>query len=218
MKTIVILNFKVYEEASGRRGVNLAKRLSSIKSKKYEVILVPSLPTLSEISDKVKLSVFAQHVDPVGLGAYTGQVSVDELKRIGVKGVILNHSERKLPFLTLKKTVELCKKNKLVMVICASSPSEIKKVAHLHPQFVCYEPPELIGGNVSVTEARPNFITKAVDIVRHISPQTKVLCGAGIHSKADLNLALMLGAHGVMIGHAVPKAANPKKFLQAMLV
>lgn len=218
MKPIIILNFKVYDEASGRRGINLAKNLSMIKSKKYEVILAPSLPTLSEISDKVKLSVFAQHVDPIGLGAYTGQVSVDELRKIGVKGVILNHSERKLPFLILKKTVELCKKNKLVTVVCASSLSEIRKVSHLHPQFVCYEPSELIGGDVSVTEARPNFITKAVDIIRHVSPQTKVLCGAGIHSRADLNLALMLGAYGVMIGHAVPKAANPKKFLQGMLV
>ncbi|MDP3989601.1 MAG: triose-phosphate isomerase [archaeon] len=218
MKPLIILNFKVYEESSGRRGVNLARKLSSIRTKGYDVILAPTLPTLSEISHKVKLPVFSQHADPVGLGAHTGQVSVDELKKIGVRGVILNHSERKIPFSTLKKTVELCKKNRLVTVICASSLSEIRKVAHLQPQYVCYEPKELIGGKVSVTEARPNIIVKAVDIVRQASPRTLVLCGAGIHSKADLGLALMLGAHGVMIGHAVPKAANPKKFLQEMLL
>ena len=63
-----------------------------------------------------------------------------------------------------------------------------------------------------------DVILKALEIVEKSSPGTKVLCGAGVHSKQDLGQALILGAKGVLIGHAVPKARNPAKLLREMLV
>ena len=57
-----------------------------------------------------------------------------------------------------------------------------------------------------------------MELVSGISPKTKVLCGAGIHSKEDLGQALLLGTGGVLIGHAVPKSKDPKKFLEGMLI
>ena len=76
----------------------------------------------------------------------------------------------------------------------------------------------MIGGNLSVTEANPDIIVKAVDLVAEINPRIKILCGAGIHSKEDLGHALLLGTSGVLIGHAVPKSKDPKKFLEGMLL
>ncbi|HLD79328.1 MAG TPA: triose-phosphate isomerase, partial [Candidatus Nanoarchaeia archaeon] len=128
-----------------------------------------------------------------------------------------NHSERKIPFSILKKIVKDCKRNKLVVVICASSLTEVHKVTQLAPDYLAYEPPELIGGNISVTKAKPEVIAKAVKLVSKINPKTKVLCGAGIQSREDIIKALQLGAKGVLIGHAVPKAKDPDKFLRRLL-
>ena len=140
------------------------------------------------------------------------------MKDLGIKGTLLNHSERKIPLQYLGEIVEMCRKHQLRTIVCASSLPETEKIAKMKPDFLAYEPPELIGGDVSVTKARPDIILKVLEIVEEISPGTKVLCGAGVHSKQDLGQALILGAKGVLIGHAVPKARNPAKLLREMLV
>ena len=103
MKPLILLNFKTYPEAVGKKALLLAKKLEKVKTKKYEVVIAPSLPTLEEVTAGTSLKVYSQHTDLAGLGAYTGKISAEELKKIGVRGTILNHSERKVPFLILKK-------------------------------------------------------------------------------------------------------------------
>jgi len=217
MKPLILLNFKTYPEAAGKKALPLAKQLQKVRSQKYQVVIAPSLLTIKEIAEQTSLTVFSQHTDLASLGTFTGKISAVELKAIGVKGTLLNHSERKIPFPILKKIMAACKEEKLVTVICASSLIEVKLVARLTPDYLAYEPPELIGGKVSVTKAKPEIIAKAVQAVKEISSKTKVLCGAGVQNKEDFLKALMLGAHGVLIGHALPKARNPGKFLQKLM-
>ncbi len=217
MKPLVLLNFKTYQEAAGKNALLLAKQLQKVHSKEYEIVVAPSILMLKEIADKTSLTVYSQHTDHATLGAYTGRIPAEELKAIGVKGTLLNHSERKIPLQYLGGIVENCKKHQLKTVVCASSLAEVRKVAELKPDFLAYEPPELIGGEISVTDAKPDVILKALEIVDQASPKTRLLCGAGVHSQQDVGQALMLGAKGVLIGHAVPKAKNPAKFLREML-
>lgn len=217
MKPLILLNFKTYPEAAGTKALILAKKLEKVKTKKYQIIIAPSLPTLEEVAQGTSLSVYSQHTDLAGLGAYTGKVSAEELKKIGVKGTLLNHSERKIPFSILRRIVADCKKHTLITVVCASSLAEAKQVAKLSPDYLAYEPPELIGGDVSVTKAKPEVIVEAVEQVKKISPKTKVLCGAGVQNKEDIQKALQLGVKGVLIGHAVPKARDPAKLLRKLL-
>ncbi len=217
MKPLILLNFKTYPEAAGKKALVLAKKLEKVRAKKYEIVIAPSLPTLEEVTAGTSLTVYSQHTDLAGLGAYTGKIAAQELKGIGVKGTLLNHSERKIPLPILKKIVGECKKHKLITVICASSLEEAKQVAKFTPDYIAYEPPELIGGDISVTKAKPEIIAKAVEVVKKISPKTKVLCGAGVQSRDDILKALQLGAKGVLIGHAVPKSKDPTKFLQELL-
>ena len=218
MKALVLINFKTYQESYGKKALALARSIAKAKSNGYDVAVAPSLLTTKEIVDKTKLKVFSQHTDHVNLGAHTGRIPAKELKKIGVNGTILNHSERKIPLKFLAEIIQSCKDNKLKTVVCASSLSEIKKIANFNPDYIAYEPKELIGGNLSVTEANPDIIVKAVDLVAEINPRIKILCGAGIHSKEDLGHALLLGTSGVLIGHAVPKSKDPKKFLEGMLL
>lgn len=218
MNGYVVLNFKSFKETFGKAGVELARRVDRTRSNGYEIIICPTLVNLAEIHQKTRVTIFSQHVDGVTQGPFTGHVSVDELKSIGVKGSLLNHSEYKLDFNELREAVELSKKKKFKNIVCASSLSELKKVAALEPSFVAYEPTDLIGGEVSVTSANPDIIVKAVEIVKTISPKTKFLVGAGIHSSEDLGQALLLGAHGVLIGHSIVDAKDPKQFLEKMLL
>lgn len=217
MKPLILLNFKTYPKAVGKKALVLAKKLEKVKIKKYEIVIAPSLPTLEEVAAGTSLKVFSQHTDLAGLGPFTGKISAEELRKIGVKGTLLNHSERKIPFSILKKIIANCKKHKLVTVACASSLEEAKHIAKLVPDYIAYEPPELIGGDVSVTKAKPEIIAKAVKLIGKVSPKTKVLCGAGVQSREDIKKALQLGMKGVLIGHAVPKAKNPAKFLRELL-
>ncbi len=217
MKPLIVLNFKTYKQALGENGIQLAKQLA-VRSRKYEVILAPTLLTTQTIARNVKVPVFAQHASHAVIGASTGRIVAAELRQLGVEGAILNHSERKIPMKYLKDVVARCKEQKLRTIICASTLSEVKKIAELKPDYIAYEPKELIGGNISVTEAHPDIIVQAVDAVQKITRKTKVLCGAGIHSKEDVGHALLLGTKGVLIGHAIVAAKNPATSLREMLM
>ncbi len=217
MKPLILLNFKTYPEALGKKGIALARKISHVKTKKYQIALAPTFPLLQEVVRlvsvrPVSLPVFAQHCDPVTSGAHTGSISLEELKAIGVQGTLLNHSERKVPLPILKKTVELCRQFRITTVVCASTLAEVKKITLLQPDYIAYEPAELIGGNVSVTKAKPGVIVKAVR-----ASSVSMLCGAGIQGEEDISKAIQLGTKGVLIGHAVMQAKDPIKFLKRLL-
>ncbi|MBI2665755.1 triose-phosphate isomerase [Candidatus Woesearchaeota archaeon] len=214
VKPFLLINFKDYPEALGKRGIFLAKKLEKVKTTKFVIGVAPSILNLEEVAKAVSLPVFAQHADPFAEGAHTGSIAVSELKGLRVKGTLLNHSEKRITFPILKKTIKLCKKFKLVTVVCASSLSEVKKVASLKPEYIAYEPPELIGGRISVTSAKPEIIGKAVQAVKKISKKSKVLCGAGVQKRKDIEMALKLGAEGVLVAHGVIKAKNPRKVVE----
>jgi triosephosphate isomerase len=217
MKPLILINFKTYPESSGNKALKLAKKLSKVRSKQFEIGISPSILTTKEIAQKTKLPVFAQHADRINYGAHTGGIPVDELRDIGVTGVLLNHSEYKIPLSYLKDIVNLCRQNWLKTIVCASSLPEAKRILEFKPDYLAYEPQQLIGGNISVTSADPKIIQELVHVTHKLSFGTQVLCGAGIHSKEDLHAALGLGANGILLSHAVCSAENPKKFLKEMI-
>lgn len=217
MKPLILINCKTYAEVSGEKGILFAKKISGVKTEKYEVAIAPPLLLLREVVQKVRIGVFAQHVDSGDYGTHTGQILAAEVKEAGGRGVILNHTERKVPFEMLRKSVELCKKKGLDVVICASSVAEVKKVATLKPDYVAYEPAALIGGDVSVVSAKPKIIKEVVTVVRKISARTRVLCGAGVHTREDLQTAIRLGASGVLLAHAIVCAKDPAGMLKKMM-
>jgi len=210
---LILLNFKTYEQALGKKALRLAKICEEVaKKKRVNIAVAPCLLDLELIVKKVKIPVFAQHFD-VEAGAFTGNIPILLLKKIGVKGSLINHSEKKLKFNEIKKRVELAKKYKLISIVCAASLKEVKKIATLKPNFIAYEPPELIGTGIPVSQAKPKIVKRAVEIVRKISPQTKVLCGAGISSGIDVKKAIELGTKGVLLASAFVKSKSPKKKL-----
>src|SRR3989338_2279677 len=206
---VYVINFKTYKEASGKNAVKLAKVCKKIASKKKASIVVAvQAADITNVS-KTGSKTIAQHIDAIEDGRNTGFILAKDVKEDGAIGTLLNHSEHKLKFDVLKKTMEICRKNKLITIVCASTPKEAGRISRLKPDYIAIEPPELIAGKISVSEAKPQVITNTLRKVKRIP----VLCGAGIHSREDVRKAFELGAKGILVASGVVLAKNKEKVL-----
>jgi triosephosphate isomerase len=98
MKKIIIANWKM--QLSFKDSLILAKELKrKIKTTKNEVVICPgflSLAPIAELLDDTALLTGAQNCAIKNRGALTGETSPATLNELGVKYVILGHSERRL--------------------------------------------------------------------------------------------------------------------------
>ena len=190
---VLVINLKEYEQALGEGALEIAKAAKNVLEKHDVGILVAPPPLIFSKVAEIVPSV-SQHVDPVESGSHTGAVLAEEIKKMGGIGSLINHSEKRIPYEDIKKVIGLCNKYDLVSIVCAQDSEEAKKLAIYGPDFIAVEPPELIGGDISVSTAKPEVITETVEKVKHTSPQTEVLCGAGVKTTEDVGKALELGA------------------------
>ena len=92
---LIIVNFKTYLEATGKRAVELAKKAEKVSHETdIYVGVAPQLTDLLAVAQTVKIPVFAQHVDPIKPGSYTGHVLTEAVKQTGATGTLINHSPR----------------------------------------------------------------------------------------------------------------------------
>src|SRR3990170_318427 len=118
-----------------------------------------------------------------------------------------------LALVALEVLIPRCTKLGLEVVCCADDIAEAEAVARFFPDYVAIEPPELIGGDVSVTSAKPEVVAGAVERIRAVNPKVEVLCGAGVKSSKDVAKAIELGAVGVLLASGVVQAKDPRKVL-----
>jgi triosephosphate isomerase len=211
----LVINFKAFKEGTGKSALKIAKTAEKISNKLNICIAVsPNFFDLKEIAKKVSILTFAQHCDAAEEGAFTGHVTAYQIKEAGGKGVILNHSEKRMELDDVEDIIELAKKYKLTTIVCANEIEIAKAVAVLNPDFIALEPPELIGGNISVSQAQPEVITKFVIEVKKFNSKVKLLVGAGVKTKEDVKKAIELGADGVILASGVVKAKNVSKAIE----
>jgi len=149
-------------------------------------------------------------VDPITPGSHTGQILVESVKEAGAIGTLLNHAERKLPFETLEKTVDVVKKLDLQICICAENLEIEAKTAELNPEYVAFELPELIGTGHSISTTEPELVKASVKKIHEVNSDVTPLCGAGISDGKDAYAALQLGTEGVLLASAIAKATDPE--------
>ena len=214
MKDVLMINFKTYKEGTGRNALKIVRAAErALLKHKGLIVLVPQTVDLRLVASSTKLPVFAQHVDLDGQGGHTGSVNIDAVKEAGAKGVLINHSEKRLSLKVIEETVKLCRKKKLVSVVCTKTVGETASVVRFKPDFVAIEPPELIGGKVSISEARPKLIERTAKASNGVD----VLCGAGVHRTDDVRIASMLGAKGVLVASGVVLAKSVYREIVALL-
>jgi len=207
---VIIVNFKTYLESTGKRAVELAKKAEKVyRETGIYVGVAPQLADLSAVAKAVEIPVFAQHIDPIKPGGYTGHVLAEAVKEAGAIGTLINHSERRLKLSDIDEIVKLVREKGLMSVVCANNPSTSVAVSSLNPDLVAIEPPELIGTGIPVSKAQPEIVSGTVQLVREVNKKITILCGAGISHGEDVSAALKLGTEGVLVASGIVKAKDP---------
>ena len=207
---MVIVNLKTYTESTGQKALELAKQAQKVNDETGILVgVAPQFTDIKTIADAVHIPVFAQHLDPIKPGGYTGHVLVDSVKQAGAAGTLINHSERRLKLSEIDEIIRITKEHDLISIVCANNPTTSAAVAALKPDIIAIEPPELIGTGIPVSKAKPEVVTDTVELVKQVNPTVTILCGAGISHGEDVAAALKLGAKGVLVASGIVKAKNP---------
>lgn len=207
---MIFVNFKTYQRGTGEEAVTLARICQEVSQLKV-VKIVPVV----QVADIFRLAhegfeVWTQHVDDIGFGPNTGQVLPQAVVEAGSQGTLLNHSEKKLPIEMVTRTIKRCQDLNLSVLVCSDNLGEAKQINEASPDFLAYEPPELIGSQtLSVSTGRPEVVRDFVSAF----PGVPVLVGAGVHCQEDVQEALALGAKGILVSSDILLSSDPRQSL-----
>lgn len=216
---VLFINFKTYEEGTGAKALELAKVAEEVaKEKNASIVPVVQATDIRLISENTSLPIFAQHIDPVEYGKNTGHILPEAVKEAGAVGTVLSHAENKRDNDFLQKAIVRAKEASLTVMVCTETTARSEEIAAFptKPDFIAVEPPELIGGDISVSTAKPELITDSVSAIQSIS-KIPVITGAGIKNADDVKKAVELGTVGVFVATGVIKAENQKKAIEDLV-
>ena len=215
---VIVLNMKTYIESTGDKALEIAKLMDkiSLESSVNMAVSVQSID-IKECVENISIPVFAEHIDPIEPGSHTGWTLPEAVKFAGASGSLINHSEHRLNLADIDLCINLAKKLDLDQIVCSNNVPTSKAIAALSPNFVAVEPPELIGGDISVTTADPDIVSRSVDLVKTINKNVKVLCGAGVKNGNDVAKAIELGSVGVLLASGVIKSKNKEEAIRDLI-
>lgn len=126
-KQIVAGNWKMNNDLaeSKKLAKQVVKKIKKGKIKDTKVIIAPTFVSLAsavKATKKSKVKVAAQNMHFEESGAFTGEISAKMLKSVGVKTVILGHSERRAYFgetdTIIAKKVDAALAHKMTVIFC----------------------------------------------------------------------------------------------------
>ncbi len=229
MNKPLILNWKMNPETL-REAVALAKA-SDFKN----TVVVPPLPFLEEVGKVLKKAELgAQDLFWEDKGAFTGEVSAKELKDIGVKYVIIGHSERRHKLgetdEMIAKKLKAALENGLTPVLCVGETKkekdagqkeevikrQIEKGLSLVSQkskvksqklLIAYEPVWAIGTGDPET---PEGARETIQFIKKII-SAKVLYGGSVNSENLADYLKFKEVDGALVGGASLNKEEVKK-------
>ncbi len=209
-----IVNLKNYPESTGTKTELIVMGLSQVKKDQSSILLaVPSTHLL--LSKKYK-QIISQHVDSMEPGPFTGKVIIDDLLEMGIKASLLNHSENRISMEIIQNTIQRAETNDFELFICSRDLNETEKLCKIGAKNIAYEPIELIGGDISVSTARPHIIAECVEVCERSG--ANLLVGAGIKTLKDVKIARELGASGVLVSSGIVRSTDPKNALNSLMI
>jgi len=212
---VIVLNVKTYAEATGEKALDIAILMDKI-SKETGVSMTISVQAtdISLCAEKVSIPVWAEHIDPIKPGSHTGWTLPEAIKNAGAIGTLINHSEHRLKIADIDVCLSRAKELNLDHIVCSNNVATSKAIAALSPNFVAVEPPELIGGDISVTTADPDIVKNSVMAVKEVDKNVKILCGAGVKNGNDVAKAIELGSDGVLLASGIVKAKDKENVIR----
>lgn len=236
MSKIIIANWKMYLDK--KQSVALAKKLNKLPLKN-KLVVCPNfiaIEPVSRILNFKKIRLGSQDAFWADFGAYTGEVSPLELKRLKCKYIILGHSERRKYFNETHEIVN--KKLKHVLdvgltpIVCVGESAGERKAkktwAVIKKQLdrafygikknkeilVAYEPIWAIGtGNPENPEDADKIQAQIKKYLK--SPKIKVLYGGSVNSKNFSKLLAQPNIDGLLVGGASVKFREISKIVES---
>lgn len=240
MKKLIIANWKM--QLNYRESLNLATKFKTVlKNKKSDIVICPdylALPRVAEILKNSSLKLGAQDSSVSNRGTYTGEVSPLNLKDLGVRYVILGHSERRLHFhetaliVNEKAKAALCLG--LIPIVCIGErlsekeagstkkylETELRrslkdiKLRRATDLIIAYEPVWAISGQqfahpLLAAEAQKLHIFIKNKAEKILGHKVKVLYGGSVNSNNANNFLSQTEVDGLLVGGA---ALNLKSF------
>ena len=211
----IVLNVKTYVEATGINALELARLMEKIsKETGVSMAIAVQASDITRCAKEVSIPVYAQHIDPIKPGSSTGWTLPEAVKMAGAVGTLINHSEHRLILADIDTCISRARDLGLDTLVCTNNVATSKAVSTFSPLMIAVEPPELIGGDISVTTADPGIVSNTVKAVRTINKTVKILCGAGVKNGKDVAKAIELGAEGVLLASGVVKAKDKEAVLR----
>jgi triosephosphate isomerase len=176
----------------GNELIELAKYLDKL-SIEYDLDITLTAPytDIAEVKKSTKnLIIYAQGMDGIYPGRGMGAVLPESIKNAGADGVMLNHAERPMTINQLVKAVKRAKELDLYTIVCADSVEEAKMIAILEPDEIVCEQTALIGTGIMADD---NYMNATLNAIKEISPNTRVLQGAGIKNGEDCYRLIKMG-------------------------
>lgn len=208
MKKLIIANWKM--NPSSREEANKLFELENKKFENLEIVICMPFVFLREGAG-------AQDVYFEKKGAYTGEISAEMLKSIGVQYVILGHSERKEKDQIINKKLRACLRAKLKPILCIENENQLKNrlenIKSIKNLSIAYEPTWAIGTGKA---CKPEHAETMVILLRKILTQlysrktaekVRILYGGSVTEKNAADYAL----DGLLIGKA---SLDPEKFIK----
>ena len=231
-------NWKMHKTRA--EAAELAKALrAQLKDGKHKYLVAPTFTSLEAVGTIIKGSnilLGAQNCAPEEQGAHTGEVSVLQLKDLGVQAVILGHSERRHIYKEddelINKKVKLVLKHGLEVILCVGELLEEREAgkaeavcetqtvkglagvaaADLGRITIAYEPVWAIGTGKTATpedaDAIHAYIRKVVEKLYGADAAANIIIQYGGSVKPENAAQLMAKENidGALVGGAALKA------------
>lgn len=213
-----------------------------------DIVICPPFVNLCDAAKKLEdtnIHLGAQNIHWAAKGAFTGEISADMLKNIGVEYAIIGHSERRQYFGETDETVNMRVKaalgNGILPIVCVGETLEQREAgitdtvlseqvcalysgidaAEAQRITIAYEPIWAIGTGKTATDEEANRTIGAIRKVvgelygTEFAGNTRILYGGSMNAKNSAGLKSMPEIDGGLIGGASLKAEDFAKVIKA---
>jgi len=182
-----------------------------------QIIVCPTFLNINLYNSKFDLG--SQNVSKNTKGAYTGEISAEDLKESNVKYCIIGHSERReyqkesledinekikrleenniIPILCVGETKEERDNNQVKDIIRKELESAIEGINNVDNIIIAYEPIWSIGTGIIPTNEE---IVEVFDFIKTILPNNKILYGGSANDENIDTLKQIKQIDGYLLG------------------
>lgn len=229
---IVVLNNKCH--FSKKEYIQYLEKLKKIKLEEHQIILCPPMAYLS-ITPSAKLDLGSQNVGRNSYGPYTGEISAEQLKSLGIAYCLVGHNERRRLYESIndvKEKIKLLLKQGIIPIVCVGEKIEDSKQGLLEKKLttelrkiikelsqkdrdkliIAYEPMWTIGSNKIPSK---EYLERVLRIIRKVFPNNKVLYGGGI-TPENIIILKNCNLDGYLIGNLSLSPEKLDSFLETI--